>query len=51
MRFRVDMTIDGVTVPSSTVKSNLSHNQAEIVAKRLNRNCHPSIVWIIVESV
>ena len=45
--FFVAMTINGSKVDSSAV-FNGTEKQCAAVAKRLSRNAHPSVAWIVV---
>ena len=46
-RFMVVRTIDGVEVPSSTVRSDLTEVKANTIARKLSKDAHKSIKYVV----
>lgn len=46
-RFMIVRTIDGVEIPSSNIKSDLSEDRANVLARRLSKGAHESIRYVV----
>ena len=50
-RFRVEMMIGDQLVPSSTIRSDLTEDKANILARRLTKDAHKSIRYITLPEI
>lgn len=50
-RFMVVRTINGKRVPSSTIKSDLTESQANILVRKLKRGAHESVDFVVVPEI